>query len=197
MSRKPKSQQDPTPINKHTLDDKIEKMAGGSNGDIPPESPADMALADQLWSELEDENHEVEVSRIPVNYLTELRRRVRDGEVSTSMLTGDDAVAADNWTRTEIGRLFIRFRRRVGKYRIREFIPVIHDQPTERREWVRGSAYCQISDNVLYWFPATMFRGREPENRTCKRPQDKQSDCKLRQQAMRLQDKTRLQQTMR
>jgi hypothetical protein len=139
MPRKPKSHQDPTPINKKTLGDKIEKMAGGSNGDVPPESPADMALADQLWGELEDEDHEVEVSRIPANYLTELRRRVRDGELPTSMLTGDDATAADNWTRTEIGRLFIRFRRRVGKYKIREFIPVIHDQPTDRREWVRGS----------------------------------------------------------
>ena len=140
MPRQRKSQQ-PTPIKKD-MGNPIAQMAGGAvvTQPPPPGDPQDDSLINQLWSELEDENGEVEVSKIPEEYLVELRRRVRDGELKTRMITGDDAVAANHWTRSEIGRLAIRHRRYVMRYHIREFIPVLHDQPTERREWVRGSA---------------------------------------------------------
>lgn len=142
MPRQRKSQQKPTPIKKDMEDNPILQMAGGAvvTQPPPPSDPQDESLADQLWSELEDEHGEVEISKIPDEYLAELRRRVRDGELKTSMITGDETVAANHWTRSEVGRLMIRYRRRVLRYAIREFIPVLHDQPTERREWVRGSA---------------------------------------------------------
>lgn len=131
----------PTPIKPELGVDPIMKIAGGSVDDQPvDDSSRDESLANQLWVELEDEHGEVEVGKIPNGYLQELRRRVRDGELQTRMITGDDAEAADKWTRTEVGRLFIRYRRQVSRYKIREFVPVLHDQPTDRKEWVRGSA---------------------------------------------------------
>jgi len=141
MPRQPKSRK-PTPIKKDMDANPIVQMAGGATvtQPPPPSDPQDESLANQLWSELENDQGEVEVSKIPEEYLIELRRRVRDGELKTKMITGEDSVAANMWTRSEIGRLMIRYRRQVMRYQIREFIPVLHDQPTERREWVRGSA---------------------------------------------------------